>query len=103
MSPEEMKDLDENLKIQTAAVVSTNLMLGALVSVLTEEQFLTMANRYLLDTQRHNANLMASTREDAEEWNDLMEKMQQQLLAQMAAVRSHHNPQEDYSKVDPED
>lgn len=92
MSLEEIKELDENLKLQTAAVVSTNLMLGALISVLTEEQFLTMAHRYVLDTQQHNANLMASTREDAEEWNELMEKMQQQLLAQVALTRNQHNP-----------
>lgn len=91
MSPEEIKELDENLKLQTAVLVSTNLMLGALVSVLSEEQFLTMAHRYVLDTQQHNANLMASTQEDAEEWNDLMEKMQQQLLGQIALTRSHHN------------
>lgn len=88
---DEVRALDENLKIQTAAVVSTNLMLGALISVLTEEQFLVMAHRYVLDCQQHNANLMASTRPDAEEWHLLMDRMQQQLLGQVALTREQHN------------
>lgn len=91
MSTEEVKELDENLKLQTAALVSTNLMLGALISVLTEEQFLVMANRYVLDTQQYNANLKASNREDAKEWLSLMEKMQQHTLAQVSLTRDQHN------------
>ncbi|OPF63874.1 hypothetical protein [Hydrogenophaga sp. H7] len=91
MSTEEIKELDENLKLQTAALVSTNLMLGALISVITEEQFLKMAHRYVLDTQQHNANLMASKRPDAKEWHALMEKMQQQLFGQVMLTREQHN------------
>lgn len=42
MSTELIKEFDENLKLQTAMLVSTNLMLGALISVLPEEQYLKM-------------------------------------------------------------
>lgn len=90
MSTEEIKALDDNLKLQTAALISTNVMLGALISVVTEEQFLELTNRYLQDVQQLNANLKASVRGDREEWHALMEKMQLQLLAQVQMTREDH-------------
>lgn len=94
MSTELIKEFDENLKLQIAMLVSTNLMLGALISVLPEEQYLKLARLYVLDAQQYNANLLASTRPDAEEWGELMDKAQQQFFAVIAGMRVQHNPSE---------
>lgn len=94
MSPEEINELSNHLKLQTAVLTSTNLILGALISVIPREQYLALSQRYLLDTEKHNENLLASNREDAKEWYGLMGQIQQQFLGQIAATRNHYNPSE---------
>lgn len=87
MSQAEIKDLKEHLMEQTAATASASLMIGAIASVLTDQQFAAVFERYEEAALTHRTNIANSPRKNAKQWAAAMEEAQQALLVQTIGIR----------------
>ncbi|MFC3686095.1 hypothetical protein [Hydrogenophaga luteola] len=87
MSQAEIKELKEHLQEQTAFTASACLMIGAIASVLTDEQFADVFERYEEAALTHRTNVANSPRKNAKQWATAMEEAQQALLVQTIGIR----------------
>lgn len=90
MDEAEFDKMREALMEQTAMSGAMALLYGALASVLTEEQFGIVVERYIQDATMHTKKVSESPRPDAMVWATAMQKMQQGLIIQVIELRKKH-------------
>lgn len=90
MEQDEFNQMREALKEQTAMSGAMALLFGAIASVMTDEQFQVVVDRYVQDAKMHTKKVSKSPRPDAMQWATAMQQMQQGLIIQVIELRKKH-------------